>query len=333
MPAELPKQASEWNHKIFSIGENNFADCALAAFAYQYAGNSIYAAFAKAVGRHPGNVHAVTDIPFLPISFFKTHTVVTGNFSPEAVFESSGTTGSINSRHLVKSLNRYRNSFNHAFQRFYGSPADYCILALLPSYLERNNSSLVVMAADLIAQSGHPQSGFYLNNRQELAHMLQSLEAVEQKTLLLGVTFALLDFAADFPMKLNHTIIMETGGMKGRREEWTRAQVHDFLTAQLGPSAIHSEYGMTELLSQAYSTGNGLFQCPPWMKVMVRAEDDPLSVMPSGRGILNVIDLANLDSCCFIATEDAGDVEAGGKFYVIGRTDNSDLRGCSLMAL
>ncbi len=333
MPIELPNISGEWNDKILSLQAPQFEEMAMQAYVYQYTNNNIYAQYANAVGRPPQKVASVKDIPFLPIRFFKTHKVVTGNFPAEAIFESSGTTQTINSRHYVKSLAVYRNSFLKAFQQFYGPVTDWCIIALLPSYLERNNSSLVVMADELIKQSGHPNSGFYLYDHEKLSGTLQMLEQQKQKTLLIGVTFALLDFAEKSSFNLCHTIIMETGGMKGRREEWTRQQVHDYLMERLGVTAIHSEYGMTELLSQAYSPGKGIFYCPPWMRIVLRSDDDPFEVSSTGKGIINVIDLANIYSCSFIATDDAGKIENNGGFEVIGRTDNSDLRGCSLMAL
>lgn len=333
MPVELPNRAGEWIDKIFSLQPKAFEETALQIFQYQYIHNSLYADYANAVGRHPGKVRNLTDIPFLPIRFFKSHRLVSGDFTPEAVFESSGTTQTINSRHYVKSLDLYRQSFMHAFNRFYGSPADYCILGLLPSYLERKHSSLVVMADELLKQSHHPQSGFYLYEHEKLNNRLLDLEKKKQKTLLLGVTFALLDFAASHSLQLKHTIVMETGGMKGRREEWTRPQVHQFLMENLGVGSVHSEYGMTELLSQAYSSGNGVFNCPPWMKILLREEDDPFHSVPTGNGIINIIDLANIYSCSFIATDDAGRLFGDGSFEVIGRTDNADLRGCSLMTV
>lgn len=333
MPVELPNISGEWNDKVFSVTAPDFDRLALDTFAFQYTHNALYAQYADAVGRPPVKVNSIAEIPFLPIRFFKSHRVVSGCFVPEAVFESSGTTQTINSRHLVKSLDTYRQSFMEAFQLFYGPVSGWCVIGLLPSYLERSNSSLVVMADELIKQSGHADSGFYLYEHEKLFSTLQALEKKGQKTLLIGVTFALLDFAEAFPMQLQHTVVMETGGMKGRREEWTRQQVHDFLTARLGVTTIHSEYGMTELLSQAYSNGNGIFYCPPWMKVLLRAEDDPLQLSGSFSGIINVIDLANIHSCSFIATDDAGKIHPGGGFEVIGRTDHSDLRGCSLMII
>lgn len=333
MPAELPNPAGEWIDKIFSLQAPSFEETALQIFQFQYANNHLYAQYANAVGRHPAKVAALTDIPFLPIGFFKSHKLVSGNFIPEAVFESSGTTQTINSRHFVKSLALYRQSFLQAFTAYYGPVSDYCILALLPSYLERQHSSLVVMADELIKQSQHPKSGFYLYEHEKLSDTLLELEKQQQKTLLLGVTFALLDFAETAHLQLQHTIIMETGGMKGRREEWTRAQVHQLLTEKLGVATIHSEYGMTELLSQAYSSGKGIFTCPPWMKIVLREEDDPFNTGFYGNGIINVIDLANIYSCSFIATDDAGRLYPDNSFEVIGRTDNADLRGCSLMTV
>ena len=270
---------------------------------------------------------------FLPISFFKSELVVTTEFEPQTIFESSGTTQSINSKHLVKDIEIYKDSFLKAFKLFYGDIEEWCVIGLLPSYLERNNSSLIVMVDELIRVSVHPESGFYLNNYNDLKDTLQKLEANRQKTLLIGVTFALLDFVEQFPIKLEHTVIMETGGMKGRRKELTREEVHDIITKGLGVKKVHSEYGMTELLSQAYSVGDGRFVCPPWMKVIIRDEDDPLTIRSHGRGVLNIIDLANIYSCSFIATEDMGIVYEDGSFEVIGRLDNSDIRGCSLLAL
>jgi len=280
----------------------------------------------------------IQQIPFLPIRFFKTHKVITTEFEAEVVFESSGTTQTINSKHYIKDTSLYEKSFNDAFRLFYGEPAEWCIIALLPSYLERNNSSLVMMADKLIQQSGHPQSGFYLNEWKKLQTTLQQLERLQQKTLLIGVTFALLDFAEQCPMQLQSTTIMETGGMKGRREEMTRQQVHEILCNSFHLKNIHSEYGMTELLSQAYSTGFGIFNCPPWMKVLLREEDDPFAIHIADTtniisGAVNIIDLANIYSCSFIATEDAGKLHTDGSFELLGRLDNTDIRGCSLLAL
>lgn len=296
---------------------------------YQYANNHVYKEWCDLVKKiTPGN-----DTPFLPISFFKTHKVVSGNFNAEAVFESSGTTTTINSQHFIRDLSLYKQSFMQCFNLFYGNIKDWCIIGLLPSYLERNNSSLVVMVDELINQSGHADSGFYLYEFEQVKQLLEKLEQQQQKTLLIGVTFALLDLAEQFPFSLKHTVIMETGGMKGRRKELTRQELHATLSKSFSTENIHSEYGMTELLSQAYAKGNGRFYCPPWMKILVRDEDDPLVVHNQGKGVINVIDLANLDSCSFIATDDAGILYEDGSFEVLGRVDNSDIRGCSLLAL
>ncbi|WP_298715388.1 acyl transferase [Chitinophaga sp.] len=301
-------------------------------FRYQYEGNALYRAYVDALKVNPSAVHSLEQIPFLPISFFKTHRITTGAFEPEVVFESSGTTQTVNSRHLVKDTALYTRSFLDAFRRFYGPVEDFVVLGLLPSYLERKNSSLVYMVEDMIRRSGRPESGFYLYEHEKLADTLLALEARRQPTLLIGVTFGLLDFAENHRMDLRHTIVMETGGMKGRREEWTREELHAFLCERLGTDAIHAEYGMTELLSQAYSKGRGVFNCPPWMKVLVRDENDPFQLSAtSAAGVINVADLANIHSCSFIATDDIGKIHANGSFEVLGRLDRSALRGCSLM--
>ena len=310
----------------------------LRMYRLQYDGNPVYRGFADCLGRKPAAVASVMDIPFLPISFFKSHVVACGEGPFEQTFESSGTTGASTSRHFVKDLSHYRTSFRGAFRLFYGDPADWCILALLPSYLERRGSSLVMMADELIGMSGDPGSGFYLDQFEALASALRMNEEKGRKTLLLGVTFALLDFAERHPMPLGHTVVMETGGMKGRRRELTREEVHERLCKAFSIDAVHSEYGMTELLSQAYSKGRGLFHTPPWMRVLLRSEDDPLSMLdadgkPLQSGLINVIDMANRHSCSFIATDDLGRIHPGGGFEVVGRLDNSDIRGCSLLAV
>ena len=327
---------SEWRKKIFGLKKGDsepFRSLALEIFRFQYDNNPIYRLYTDTLGIDPDAVRAITEIPFLPVSFFKTHAVKTTDFTPEAVFESSGTTGTRGSLHEVKDLELYQKSFTAGFELFYGPVKDWCIIGLLPAYLERSNSSLVVMVDALIRESGHPDSGFYLYEHAKLFELLGRLEATRQKTLVIGVTFALLDFAESYSLPLRHTIVMETGGMKGRRKEITRAELHDFLTARLGLSVIHAEYGATELLSQAYSDGNGLFTCPPWMQVLPRAEDDPLETRLQGEGILNIIDLANVYSCSFLATEDIGRIHPDGRFEVAGRVDNSDIRGCSLMVV
>lgn len=324
----------EFEHKIFLETGSSFDEQALELFRFQYQHNSVYRLYVDTLHTDIAGIKLVENIPFLPIGFFKTQMVCTGEFQPELVFESSGTTQTINSRHFVKDGSLYTQSFNKAFELFYGPARDWCILALLPAYLERQNSSLVMMAEELIKKSDHPHSGFYLYDHDKLAGVLQKLEVEGQKTILIGVTFALLDFAEHFPMPLHHTIIMETGGMKGRKEEMIRDEVHAILKKAFNLEMIHSEYGMTELLSQAYSKGAGIFQCPPWMKVLIREEDDPFAVKKdAGTGVLNVIDLANIYSCAFIATDDAARLYADGSFEVLGRVDNTDIRGCSLMTV
>ena len=318
---------------LFSLSETGFTARALDIFRFQYAENALYRQYVQTLGVAPAAVKTLEAIPFLPVSFFKTHTVRTTDFEPQTIFESSGTTGMVSSRHEVKDLDLYRRSFTAAFERFYGPVTDWCIIGLLPAYLERSHSSLVLMVHELIGASGRPESGFYLYEHQALHDLLKKLEQQGQKTLLIGVTFALLDFAEAYTMQLHHTVIMETGGMKGRRKEITRTELHAFLTQRLGLKTIHAEYGMTELLSQAYSDGNGLFTCPPWMKVLVRKEDDPLDVTRQGEGIINIIDLANIWSCAFIATDDVGRIDPAGHFEVSGRVDNSDIRGCSLLVV
>lgn len=320
-------------NNIFSVSAPAFNEQALSTFRFQYAKNLVYKNWVDSLRIKPGHVTALSDIPFLPVSFFKTEKVVTTRFEPAYTFESSGTTGTVNSKHFVKDLAIYTQSFTKGFIEFYGDPNEWCIIGLLPSYLERQGSSLIMMVEELIKLSQHAESGFYLYEFEKLAMVLQALETKKQKTLLIGVTFALLDFAERFPMQLKHTTIMETGGMKGRRREMVREEMHAVLQDKLGVNNIHSEYGMTELLSQGYSFGEGIFKTVPWMKVLVRDEDDPLCITNKGRGLLNVIDLANIYSCSFIATDDVGRIFEDGSFEVAGRRDNSDIRGCSLMVM
>lgn len=325
----------QWKHKIFDTGKGQFEVTALELFRFQYTNNTVYRNYVNALGFSLESVQSITQIPFLPIRFFKTHTVISSSSEPEMVFESSGTTGMINSKHFVKHIDIYEESFLKCFELFYGEPDKWSVIGLLPSYLERKSSSLVFMVDSMIRKSHHPNSGFYLTEFEKLSTLLKELEAACQKTLLIGVTFALLDFAERFPMPLQHTTIIETGGMKGRKKEMIREEVHEVLKKAFNQSIIHAEYGMTELLSQAYSYGNGLFECPPWMKVLIRDDEDPLLVQSSGyyTGGINIIDLANIYSCSFIATDDVGRLYPDGKFEVLGRLDNSDLRGCSLMVL
>jgi phenylacetate-coenzyme A ligase PaaK-like adenylate-forming protein len=327
------EQISKENGWLYEINASNFSSYALSIFHFQYLHCLIYRNYVDALGLKPLEIQRVNQIPFLPISFFKTHEVVSGFFKPQVTFESSGTTGTQNSRHQVKSTYIYEHSFMLAFQKCYGKPKDFVFLCLLPSYLERGNSSLVYMADALIKASGNTDSGFYLNEWESLASKLQELKHSNKKIMLLGVTFALLDFAEQYPMDLKGTIVMETGGMKGRREEWTRMQVHEFLKTQWNLNEIHSEYGMTELLSQAYSKGDGIFEAASTMKVFVRDENDPFEINTSGTGCLNIIDLANVYSCSFIATDDIAKLKSDGTFEVMGRLDHSALRGCSLMVV
>ncbi|MFM7357274.1 MAG: acyl transferase [Sediminibacterium sp.] len=320
-------------NNIFSVQPQDLEEIALATYQFQYANNGLYRIWCDRLGRIPAMVRYVEDVPALPVSFFKTDRVVTTEFEPEVIFRSSGTTGTTGSFHYVKDGSVYRESYSRCFRMMYGNPLDWCILGLLPSYLERGDSSLVNMVEGLLQKSGHELGGFFLQDWEELAERLGKLVAEGQKTLLIGVTYALLDFAERYPMDLRGVVVMETGGMKGRREELTRSEVHERLKLAFGLEEIHSEYGMTELLSQAYSKGGGRFICPPWMRVMVRDERDPLSVMKEGQGVLQVVDLANRYSCSFIATEDVGCVYGDGSFEVWGRQDNADLRGCSLLAV
>lgn len=312
---------------------SSFEEKALRIFHFQYQNNKVYKSWCDTLHIDIAAIENILQIPFLPISFFKTHKIVCGDFAAETIFESSGTTQTINSKHFVKDISLYKKSFIKAFELFYGDIKSWCILALLPSYLERNNSSLVMMADELIKLSAHDESGFYLYEFDKLHTQLQDLEKRNEKTLLLGVTYALLDFAEAYPMHLKNTTVMETGGMKGRREELTRDRVHDILIRNLGVKEIHSEYGMTELLSQAYSKGDGRFVCPPWMKMLVRDEGDPLHIETFGKGVLNIIDLANVYSCSFIATDDVGIIYADNSFEVHGRLDLADIRGCSLLTI
>ena len=317
---------------IKSINGAGFDKIALELFAYQYNNNGLYRQFADSLRKTPGNVTGITQIPFLPVSFYKTHRIRSGAATnTELVFETSTTTGDTPGVHEVASTELYNAALLNGFRQFYGEPSKYAILALLPSYLERKTSSLVHMAKVLMEQSDHPQNGFYLADWDRLATAIKSLEAQAQPTLLLGVTFALLDFAEIHPMQLQHTIVMETGGMKGRREEWTRAQVHHFLKEKWGIEKVHAEYGMTEMLSQAYSDGAGTFRPSSTMKMLVREMNDPMSIAGNGTGCINIIDLANVHSCAFLATDDISRLQDDGSFEVLGRADYTALRGCSLM--
>lgn len=319
--------------RIFKITSNrDFNSLALDIFRYQAVSNKTYHEYLGQLGVNPYIIEHIKEIPFLPIDFFKYHKIVTGEENTGIVFESSGTTSVDKSKHFVTDPQLYISSLTKCFRLFYGDPADYCILALLPSYPERSGSSLVFMAGHLIKLTGHPDSDFYLHNTEELAEKLVQLERKKQKIILLGVSFALLDLAEKYPAPLKNTIIIETGGMKGRREEITREELHQILKKAFSVEEIHSEYGMTELLSQAWSKKDGIFQTPPWMKITIRDAYDPFSYVAEERsGGINIIDLANIHSCSFISTQDIGKLHTDGSFEVLGRFDISDIRGCNLM--
>jgi phenylacetate-coenzyme A ligase PaaK-like adenylate-forming protein len=323
----------DWQNHIFSIqSDTEFNAIALEIFHYQAANNSVYKKYIDLLGVLPNSITKIDDIPFLPIEFFKTHQVVTGDFVPQEVFFSSGTTGQIQSKHFVKDISVYEKSFTTSFELFYNSPKDICILALLPSYLQREGSSLVYMVNSLINKTKNLGSGFYLSNTKELLYKISNNEKDKIPTILIGVTYALLDIIEQKKFNLEHTIVMETGGMKGRRKEMVKEELHKILSEGFGVKTIHSEYGMTELLSQAYSKGEGQFFCPPWMKILIREVNDYKKNLPFGfTGGINIIDLANIHSCSFIASQDLGKLYGGGDFEVLGRFDNSDLRGCNLL--
>lgn len=320
---------------VFNIqSTEDFTNTALQVFKHQFANNKVYRSFCDLIYVHPSDVHTVEQIPFLPIQFFKTREVLSSADEIQETFTSSGTTGSTTSKHLVTDLSWYETSYLKGFEHFYGNIEDYVVLALLPNYLERKGSSLIYMVDDLIKRSQHPESGFYLNNLDELAQKLKFLDTQGKKVLLIGVSFALLDLIEQYEFNLSNTIIMETGGMKGRRKELIRNELHTILSNGFGVQNIHSEYGMTELLSQGYSKGNGIFNCPPWMQILTRDTEDALTILPKEKsGGINVIDLANYNSCSFIATQDLGKVYQDNSFEIIGRFDNSDIRGCNLMVL
>ena len=316
-----------------STTENDFNVLAINVFNHQFQHNAIYNKYVLSLKVNPATITHYTQIPFLPIEFFKTKLVVCDEVSKNAVcYTSSGTTGQITSKHYVNDISIYEHSFNKGFEDFYGKPSDYCILALLPNYLERTGSSLVYMFNKLIEKTNHPLSGFYLHNLNDLVKTIDDLKRRNQKTILLGVTYALLDLADMNAELADNFIVIETGGMKGRRKEMLKEELHYYLKEQFKVSSIHSEYGMTELLSQAYAKQNGLFECPPWMKVLIRDINDPFSYVPQQKsGGVNVIDLANLNSCSFIETKDLGKIVQDCYFEILGRFDNSDIRGCNLM--
>lgn len=320
---------------IFTItGPKQFEKIALKVFRFQYENNVVYREFCELLKVEKGNVKSLQQIPFLPIQFFKSHEVVSNSDTIQETFTSSGTTGMITSKHLITDVTLYENSYRNAFSEFYGNIEDYVVLALLPSYLERSGSSLIYMVKDLIALSNNSNSGFYLNNYDELISKLIALDSLGQNVILIGVTYALLDLIEKQKFQLKNTIIMETGGMKGKRKEIIREELHEILCEGFGVTSIHSEYGMTELLSQAYSLGNGIFECPNWMDILIRDTEDALTYVTAGKtGGINVIDLANINSCSFIATQDLGKKYPNNSFEVLGRFDNSDIRGCNLMVM
>jgi phenylacetate-coenzyme A ligase PaaK-like adenylate-forming protein len=322
----------EIEQKIFSVDSKSFDALAMEIFHYQSVSNPVYSKYLEILRVNPVDIARVEDIPFLPISLFKTFKVFAGHLLHQAAFSSSGTTGTETSKHYVAKLELYEQSFTKGFSNFYGVPSNYCILALLPSYLEREGSSLIYMVKNLIDNGKHPKSGFYLYNHQNLIDNLIELEKEGQPTILIGVTYALLDLASRYNLRLNNTVIMETGGMKGHGKELIRSEVHRVISGSFGVSSVHSEYGMTELLSQAYSKGDGLFSTPPWMRVLTRDPYDPFCLTPvKTTGAINIIDLANLYSCSFLQTDDLGVIHPHGQFEILGRMDSAQVRGCNLL--
>jgi phenylacetate-coenzyme A ligase PaaK-like adenylate-forming protein len=334
IPRQMMMGSEQLQKRIFSIrSTSEFRECSLEIFNYQFNNNPVYRDFIISLGKDPSEIRTPDNIPFLPVEFFRNHKIMTGDGQVEKIFESSGTKGVIPGRHFVRDLKLYEESFFSSFRLFYGEPEEYLIAALLPSYTEREGSSLVYMADHLISRSKNAESGFYKENTGKLIHIIEKNRKKNQKILLLGVSFALLDMAENLSPDLSGVIVMETGGMKGRRKELTRSELHSILKEKFNVSEIHSEYGMTELLSQAYSKGDGIFYCPPWMKIVIRDPQDPLTYYnePDQAGGINIIDLANINSCSFIATGDLGKVHDDGGFEVLGRFDSSDIRGCNLM--
>lgn len=324
---------SAFEEAVFQITDlASFNAVSLDLFRYQYQMNLVYQEFIEHLSVDASKIKGPTEIPFLPIRFFKSRKIKSGDWEEELIFTSSGTTGALTSQHWVKSLSLYEKSFLKGFQKFYGDPKEYVFLALLPSYLEREGSSLIYMTEKLIQWSQYAESGFFLNETEQLFELLQQLEKRNQKTILLGVSFALMDFCEKYSLSLKNTIVMETGGMKGRKKEITRGELHAIYQKSLGIEAVNSEYGMTELLSQAYSKGKGNFHCPPWMKIIITNLNDPREILQEGKtGRVNIIDLANIDSCAFIATDDLGKINVDGSFEITGRIDQSDVRGCNLL--
>ena len=322
-------------YSIFDLkSEISFKKKTLEIFKFQFDNNNVYRSFCELLCKHPSEINDINDIPFLPIDFFKTKAVITSNSNIQQTFTSSGTTGSKTSKHHVKDLKLYENSFIKGFEQFYGSINNYTILGLLPSYLERDGSSLVYMVNTMIEKSNSPKSGFYLKDLEKLRDTIFELESKKEKTILIGVSYALLDLIESYEFKLEHTIIMETGGMKGNRKEMVKSELHSILKKGFGVEHIHGEYGMTEMLSQAYSKRDGFFSTANWMKVLIRDPEDNMTILTNGKcGGINIIDLANIHSCSFIATQDLGKLHSNGLFELLGRFDQSDIRGCNLMVV
>ncbi|MCK9449681.1 MAG: acyltransferase [Bacteroidales bacterium] len=327
------EKAEFFKHRILDIQtDSDFESLALEIFRFQYAANAVYREYCDLIHRTPDKVTDLFSIPFLPVSFFRSHRISSTARPVEAVFSSSGTSGQATSYHNITDLAFYERSFTEGFRLFYGDPKQYCLLALLPSYLERQQSSLVFMADSLIRQTRHADSGFYLYDYEKLSRKLKKLKANGQPSLLLGVSFALIDLVQQYPIDFPELIVMETGGMKGRRKEMIRSELHKELSNGFGVDKIHSEYGMTELLSQAYSKGDGIFDTPPWMRVLIREINDPFALYSKNKsGGINIIDLANIESCAFIEVEDLGRLNDTGQFEVLGRFDHSQARGCNLL--
>ncbi len=323
----------EYKKSIFKISnQQDFEKCCFKAFHFQYQNNTVYREYVDLCKKNPAEIKSIYEIPFLPIEFFKNKKIIAGGEKEQIIFLSSGTTGSIQSKHYVLDTELYKQSFLQSFHIFYGDIENYVVLALLPNYLERKGSSLIFMVDELIRRTKNKHSGFYLYNHQDLLQKISLLNNYNYKVLLIGVSYALLDLPSVNKELFNNVIVMETGGMKGKRKEMTKKELHLALCEKFGIKEIHSEYGMTELLSQAYSKGNGIFNTPPWMKIMIRDTYDPFAYLPAGKsGGINVIDLANIHSCPFIETKDIGKLHQNGSFEVLGRFDHSDIRGCNLL--
>lgn len=324
----------EVKDKIFSVSHADFESLALEIFLYQAKNNPVYAEYISLLKINPANIKKVEQIPFLPIQLFKSRKIITGNLSQNyTIFESSTTTGAIPSKHYVADIEWYNESCLRIFNQFFGDIKDYHFLALLPNYLERGSSSLVQMVKFFMDKSGSEESGFHIYDHEKMLQQIQKLQKLaDRKIFIIGVSFALLDFAEKYPVDLSDCIVMETGGMKGRRKELIRSELHDILTKAFYSKGIYSEYGMTELLSQAYAKEKGIFESPNWMKILIRDATDPFSFVENGQsGGVNIIDMANINSCCFIQTQDVGIKYTNERFEILGRLDNADIRGCSLM--